>query len=164
MARSKLDEGSEAAAMLDEASEQLMRALAELRELARGIHPAVLTERGLAPAIVALADRAPVPVEILDLPEERLPGPTEAAAYFTVSEALTNVAKYAGATRAWVHVAPHDGHLEVEVGDDGVGGADIDAGSGLLGLRDRIAAVDGSIALESPPAAGTILRARLPLP
>jgi PAS domain S-box-containing protein len=158
-----LDETSrdEVAAVLTD----LRSGLAELRDLAHGLHPAVLTDRGLADAINALAYRAAVPVELeVDLPAQRLPIAIEAAAYFTVSEALTNVAKYAGATRAWVHVAPHDGHLEVEVGDDGVGGADIDAGSGLLGLRDRIAAVDGSIALESPPAAGTILRARLPLP
>jgi signal transduction histidine kinase len=100
-----------------------------------------------------------VPVDLaIELPT-RLPMPIEAAAYFTVCEALTNVAKYAGATRAWVTVERRDGHLDVEVGDDGAVGA----GSGLLGLRDRIAAVNGTLEIESPPAAGTVLRARLPV-
>jgi PAS domain S-box-containing protein len=158
-----LDDASrgEVAAVLTD----LRSGLAELRDLAHGLHPAVLTDRGLGDALNALAYRAAVPVELeVDLPAQRLPISVEAAAYFTVCEALTNVAKYAGATRAWVRVAPHDGQLDVEVGDDGVGGADLDAGSGLLGLRDRVAAVDGTLSLESRPAAGTILRARLPLP
>ncbi|HEX6023563.1 MAG TPA: hypothetical protein VFZ00_16345 [Solirubrobacter sp.] len=102
----------------------------------------MLTDRGLRDALNALAYRAAVPVDLaVDLPAYRLPIPIEAAACFTVCEGLTNVAEYAEATRAWVHVARHDSHLDVEVGGDGIGGADVASGSGLLGLRDRIAAV-----------------------
>jgi signal transduction histidine kinase len=124
----------------------------------------VLTDRGLRDALNAVAYRAAVPVDLaVDLPAYRVPIPIEAAAYFTVCEALTNVSKYADATRAWVHLARHDSHLDVEVGDDGIGGADVASGSGLLGLRDRIAAVNGTLTIDSRPATGTILRARLPL-
>src|SRR4051812_27365772 len=144
---------------------ELRAGLAELRDLAHGLHPAVLTDRGLADALSGLAYRAAVPVELhVRLPADRLPISVEAAAYFTVCEALTNVAKYARAARAWVTVERRDGHLEVEVGDDGVGGASLGSGSGLQGLRDRIAAVNGTLDVDSPPAAGTVLRARLPLP
>jgi PAS domain S-box-containing protein len=144
---------------------ELRAGLAELRDLAHGLHPAVLTDRGLADALNALAYRAAVPIDLqVRLPPERLATPIEAAAYYTVCEALTNVAKYARATRAWVTVERRDGQLEVEVGDDGVGGASLDSGSGLQGLRDRVAAVNGTLRLDSRPAAGTILRARLPLP
>ena len=105
-----------------------------------------------------------MPVELnVALPDERLPIRIEAAAYFTVCEALTNVAKYARATRAWVTVERHAGDLEVVVGDDGVGGAAFGSGSGLQGLRDRIAAVNGTLQIDSEPAAGTVLRARLPV-
>jgi signal transduction histidine kinase len=107
---------------------------------------------------------ATVPVEVrVALPSARLPLSAEAAAYFTVCEALTNVAKYARASRAWVNVEQLDGHLGVEVGDDGAGGADRRAGSGLQGLRDRIAAVNGTLTIDSQPGAGTVLRARLPI-
>jgi PAS domain S-box-containing protein len=148
---------------LERLGRELGEASAELRELARGIHPAVLTERGLAPAISALAGRAPVPVEILDLPAARLPAVAEATAYFTVSEALTNVAKYAGATHATVRVASLDGALVVEIRDDGVGGARAGTGSGLSGLADRVGACDGSLSVTSPPGEGTLVRAVLPL-
>jgi PAS domain S-box-containing protein len=144
---------------------ELRAGLAELRDLAHGLHPAVLTDRGLADALSGLAYRAALPVELqVRLPAGRLPVAVEAAAYFTVCEALTNVAKYAGATRAWVTVERRDGDLHVEVGDDGVGGASLGSGSGLQGLRDRIAAINGTLEIDSRPAAGTILRARLPLP
>jgi PAS domain S-box-containing protein len=152
-----------AAAFLDKLGDELQQASAELRELARGIHPAVLTERGLAPAIETLAARAPVPVEVVALPEERLPAVVEATAYFTVSEALTNVAKYANASHARVRVANGDDRLVVEVQDDGVGGAEAATGSGLSGLADRVGAVDGELSVTSPPGEGTLVRAVLPL-
>ena len=124
MARARVETDPEAAGpFLDHVAEALGEASAELRELARGIHPALLTERGLAPAITALASRAPVPVEVVELPEERLPAATEATAYFTVAEALTNVAKYADASHATVRLARENGALEIEVRDDGEGGA-----------------------------------------
>ena len=148
---------------LDHLLEELTAASAELRELARGVHPTVLTDRGLAPAVAALAARAPVPVEILELPDDRAPAAAEAAAYFTVAEALTNVAKYAHATHATVRVATEDAALVVEVRDDGVGGARASAGSGLSGLTDRVDAVDGSLSVISPPGEGTLVRAVLPL-
>jgi PAS domain S-box-containing protein len=143
---------------------ELRTGLAELRDLARGLHPSVLTDRGLEQALKSLAHRAAVPVELrVALPATRLGASIEAAAYFTVSEALTNVARYAGATHAWVDVERLDGHLGVEVGDDGSGGVDVQSGSGLQGLCDRIAAVNGTLTIDSPPGAGTILRARLPI-
>jgi signal transduction histidine kinase len=123
----------------------------------------VLTERGLGPAVEALATRAPLPVELVDVPEGRLAPVTEATAYFTVSEALTNVAKYAQASHATVRLACEDSHLVVEVRDDGVGGASPDSGSGLAGLADRVGAADGTLSVDSPPGAGTLVRAVLPL-
>jgi len=104
-----------------------------------------------------------VPVEVLDVPADRLPGAVETTAYFTVAEALTNVAKYAGASEATVRVACEDAELVVEVRDDGVGGADPGGGSGLSGLADRVEAVDGSLSVDSPPGEGTLVRAVLPL-
>jgi PAS domain S-box-containing protein len=154
---------SAAGPLLERLGEELAAASAELRELARGIHPAVLTERGLAPAIGALAARATVPVEVVSVPEDRLPPALEATAYFTVAEALTNVAKYAEATHATVLVEPRDGELVVEVSDDGVGGASPDSGSGLRGLADRVGAADGTLSIESPVGEGTLVRAVLPL-
>ena len=148
---------------LSAALEELRAGLAELRDLARGLHPAVLSDRGLEHGLRALALRAAVPVELdTALPEERLPTAIEAAAYFAVSEALTNVARYAHASRARVTVREHDGHLEVAVDDDGVGGADPRGGSGLQGLRDRLAALNGTLEIESETGCGTKLRARLP--
>jgi len=143
---------------------ELGAGLAELRDLARGLHPAILSDRGLEDALASLAHRASVPVELhIALSPERLPPNLEAAAYFTVCEALTNVAKHAHATRAWVNVDRRDGHLDVEVGDDGAGGADFASGAGLQGLRDRAAAVNGTLEIDSRPGAGTIMRARLPI-
>ena len=140
----------------------LAEASAELRELARGIHPAVLTERGLAAAVEALGTRAPVPVEVVEVPRERLSPSLEATAYFTVAEALTNVAKYAGASHATVRIAQVDSELVVEVADDGVGGADDSRGTGLRGLADRVEALDGRLRVTSPPGRGTVVSAELP--
>jgi signal transduction histidine kinase len=163
LARAKLRDHPEVAErILDTARDELASALEELRELARGIHPAVLSDRGLAPALEILAGRAPLPVEIGELPEERMPGPVEAAAYFVVAESLTNVAKYADADRATVRVTRENGYAVIEIEDDGVGGADPSAGSGLRGLADRLAALDGRLDVYSPPGFGTIIRARIP--
>ncbi len=144
--------------------DELRAGLAELRDLAHGLHPAILSDRGLALALPSLARRAAVPVKLHgDLPPERLPGPIEAAVYFTVSEALTNVAKYACASRAWITVEQRDGRLDVEVGDDGIGGAAFGIGTGLQSVRDRIEAVNGTLDLDSRAGAGTVLRASLPI-
>jgi signal transduction histidine kinase len=132
------------------AGDKLGRALEELRAIARGLHPAILSERGLRAAVASLAARVPVPVEIEDVPSERLPERVEAAAYYLVAEALTNVAKYAQASSARVTIAATGGKLAVEVSDDGVGGADATAGSGLRGLADRVEALGGSIAIVIP--------------
>ena len=160
--RRRTDTDPAAAVMLDRAQAELGTSLAELRELARGIHPAVLTERGLGPALSALATRAPVPVTLDADGGERLPGPVEIAAYFVVSEALANVAKYAQATEATVAIRRADGSVTVEVTDDGVGGADAGKGSGLRGLADRVAALDGTLFVESPAGRGTRLRVEIP--
>jgi signal transduction histidine kinase len=163
MAREKLDsEPKETGRLLDRSREELDEALNELRELARGIHPAVLSDRGLGAAVEALAHRAPLPVEVGDLPAARLPEFAEPAAYFVVSEALTNVAKYASATQATVAVTHDNGRLIVEVSDDGVGGADIGRGTGLRGLIDRLAAIDGRLDVDSEPGQGTTVRASIP--
>jgi PAS domain S-box-containing protein len=144
-------------------SAELATALEELRELARGIHPAVLSDRGLVPALEALADRAPLPVELDTVPEERLPAYVETAAFYVVSEALTNVAKYAEASFARVSVTREDGHAFVEVADNGKGGADKAHGTGLRGLADRVEALDGDLCVDSPPGAGTTVRAVIPI-
>jgi PAS domain S-box-containing protein len=145
------------------AREQLTHALQELRELARGIHPAILTDGGLAPALSALAHRAPVPVEINDLPDDRLPEPVEAAAYYLIAEAITNVAKHANASHVAVSVRRDEGRVFVQVADDGIGGADPVAGSGLHGLADRVEALHGQLRVDSPPGGGTRLEARIPV-
>jgi signal transduction histidine kinase len=150
-------------ATLAEASEEVRSALAELRELARGIHPAVLTQAGLEPAVRSLVDRAPVPTELrLDLPS-RLPDAVEAAAYFVVSEALTNAGKHAHAGSACVALAIVGGDLVVEVSDNGCGGADPGRGSGLRGLGDRVEAIGGRFETTSPSGGGTTIRATLPI-
>jgi len=149
---------------LRRAAEELREAINELRELARGIHPAILTEEGLGPAVRSLADRATLPVSILRLPSCRYPASVEATSYFVVSEALANVTKYASASHAWVSVISEPLGLEVEVGDDGVGGADPRAGSGLRGLEDRLAAIGGRLSVTSPLGEGTVVRASLPVP
>jgi signal transduction histidine kinase len=157
------DVGPELGRTLADASEQLKTALAELRQLARGIHPAILTEAGLLAALRALARESPVPVALrADLPE-RLPEPVEAAVYFVVSEALTNVAKYAGADRVEVSMRIAGGQLQVHIADDGRGGADPMSGSGLRGLADRVAALGGGLDVRSPVGAGTQVVATLPI-
>jgi PAS domain S-box-containing protein len=153
---------AEAARLLEASRVELAQALEELRELARGIHPAVLTDRGLEAALEALASRAPLPVEI-DGPDGDLPTPVEAAAYYVVSEALANVTKYAQASSVKVTVARSNGYALVEVVDDGIGGADPSRGSGLSGLADRVASLSGRLAVDSPPGAGTRVRAEIPL-
>jgi len=161
-ARARAGGDGELALLLDRAQDELQTSLAELRELARGIHPAVLTERGLEPALESLVARTPVPVELQTAEPVRLPCAVESAAYFVVSEALANVAKYAHATRATVAVRRERDRVIVEVTDDGVGGAAATHGSGLRGLADRVAALDGTLAVESPPGSGTRLVARIP--
>jgi signal transduction histidine kinase len=157
------DDKGGAGELLETAGAELDAALAELRELARGIHPAVLSDRGLDAALEALASRAPLPVDLDAQVGERLPEPVELAAYFVIAEALTNVAKYAKASRATVRIARHDGRLLVQVSDDGVGGADPSRGTGLRGLADRVAALDGRLELRSRGGGGTVVRADIPV-
>ncbi|HET9560026.1 MAG TPA: sensor domain-containing protein, partial [Actinomycetota bacterium] len=162
MARAKLETDPAAgAALVGEAHEEAKRALAELRDLARGIHPAVLADRGLDAAISALAACSPVPVGV-EVATGRLPGPVESTAYFVVAEALTNAAKHARAAEISVRITRHRDLLIVEVIDDGAGGADPAGGTGLRGLADRVAAVDGRLAITSPPGGPTVIRAELP--
>jgi signal transduction histidine kinase len=151
------------AALLDDATSELRAAVAEVRDLARGLHPPILTEAGLGPALEALAERANVPVTI-DAPPRRFPPGVEAAAYFVVSEALTNVARYAAASAVRVEVRADADRLWVSVRDDGRGGADAAGGTGLHGLADRIAALGGRLEVDSPTGAGTTVSAELPLP
>jgi signal transduction histidine kinase len=151
-----------AAELVTRARQEAELAVKDLRDLARGIHPAVLSDLGLAAAVDALAGRAPVPVDVTGVPSTPLPNAVEAAAYFVIAEALTNVAKYAHATACWVCLSLDDGRLRVEIRDDGVGGADPSTGSGLLGLRDRVEALDGSLEVESPPGDGTTVIVELP--
>jgi signal transduction histidine kinase len=146
------------------AQEELTQGLAELRELARGIHPVILTERGLGPALDSLLARAPVPVEIMELPEERLTPTVEAAAYYVVAEAITNVGKYARASAATVGVSRSSTRATVTVSDDGVGGADPARGSGLHGLAARVESLNGRLDVTSPPGHGTRIKAEIPLP
>ncbi len=153
----------EAVAAAETASAELKVAIQELRELARGIHPAILTEAGLGPAITALADRSPVPAVVTSLPDRRLSEAVEATAYFVVSEALANVAKYASARSATVGADCRGDTLHVEVGDDGVGGADGSRGSGIRGLQDRVAALGGRLTVESPIGRGTLVIADIPI-
>jgi signal transduction histidine kinase len=148
--------------LLEEALEHTREGLAELRELAAGMHPSILTNRGLRAAARALAGRGVLPVEV-DIPDQRWGADLEAAAYFVIAEALTNIAKHAQAASARVSAHESGGALAIEVSDDGVGGADAGGGSGLLGLRDRVEALGGRLSIESPPGQGTRLRATLAL-
>ena len=163
LAERRLERDPEAArAALARASAELSEALDELRELARGLHPAVLTDHGLQAALRALADRAPLPVDLSVHLDDRPPEPLEEAAYFVVAEALTNVARYASARTASVIVRREADDVLVEVTDDGSGGADPDAGSGLRGLIDRVEALGGRLEVQSPADRGTTVRAWLP--
>jgi signal transduction histidine kinase len=149
--------------LIAQAREEAQAAVKELRELARGIHPAVLSDRGLGAALEALAARAPVPVEVSGVPECPLTHEVEACAYFVTAEALTNVAKYAHASSAWVELTLEDDRLRVQVRDDGVGGADPTTGTGLRGLRDRVDALDGELDVDSPPGGGTVVTVEVPV-
>jgi PAS domain S-box-containing protein len=163
MARARLDEDlDEARSLLDTALEDLGEAIGELRELARGIHPAALTEGGLRPALEALTGRSSVPVRLVAVPDARFTAPIEAAAYFTVAEALTNAARHSAAGHVEVELSRTHDQLRVEVRDDGRGGADGNGGSGLRGLTDRLASLDGRLYVSSPPGEGTVLRAEIP--
>ena len=148
--------------LLEGAAAELDLALKELRELARGIHPAVLSDRGLPAALDSLAGRSPVPVEVSAAPDDRLPEPVELAAYYVVSEALANVAKYSEASQATVQVARENGHVLVSVSDDGIGGADPGRGTGLRGLADRLRAIEGRLEVDSYPGYGTTVKASIP--
>jgi PAS domain S-box-containing protein len=164
LARARLaaDADPELAATLEELGDELQLALAELRDLARGIHPALLTEQGLGPALESLVLRSPLPARLLAFPDRRLDGAVEIGAYYVVTEGLTNAIKHAGAAEATVSVRVESATVVVEVSDDGCGGASIESGSGLRGLADRVAALDGQLTLRSPPGEGTTVRAELP--
>jgi signal transduction histidine kinase len=162
LARRRLGDGNEPArALVDEALDQAQQATDELRELAHGILPAVLARGGLRAGVDSLVSRMPVPVST-DVPAVRFPAAAEATAYFLVAEALTNVAKHSQARQASVAIAVRDGGIAVEVRDDGVGGAVL-GGSGLIGMEDRLAALEGKLTVDSPPGGGTVITASIPL-
>jgi signal transduction histidine kinase len=163
LAREKLaTDPAMAESLITEAHEEAKRAMAEIRDLARGIHPAVLTDRGLDAAISALAGRSPVPVTVVVCLSERLPAPVESTAYFIVAEALTNVARHSQATEAHVILKRAGDTLNIDIVDDGVGGADATQGTGLAGLGDRLAAFDGRLTVNSPSGGPTRIHAELP--
>ena len=157
------DSAAEFRRELTEFNAGLLEAVDELREVARGIHPAILSEGGLVVAMKAVARRCPVPVELDLHVETRLPPSVEVAAYYSVAEALTNAARYANASAVELSAAVRDARLFVVIRDDGVGGADPSRGSGLIGLIDRIEAVDGTLTVISPPGRGTTLQIELPV-
>jgi signal transduction histidine kinase len=164
LARLDLPPGSPAAGTVAAAHDQAKQLMAELRELIRGIQPQVLTDLGLPAALEELADSSPIPVTIDAHLESRLPGQIENTAYFTVAEALTNIAKHSGATSATVTARLHDEVLTIEVSDNGRGGADPGRGTGLTGLADRVAVAGGRMLLSSPPGGPTVLRVEVPCP
>ena len=163
LAQKRWSDRGRARQLVDDALEHAQAAIGDLRELAAGIHPSVLTDRGLHAALETLGSRAPVPVELITQLPDRLPMSVETTAYFLVAEALTNVGKYARASRASVTVKVTGDELDIEVLDDGVGGADPAAGSGLRGLADRVAALQGTLDVTSPPGRGTRIHARIAL-
>lgn len=163
IARSRMERDPRAAAEhVAAAHEDAKAALSELRDLARGIHPVILADRGLDAALSAVAARCPVPVTVDVQAEPRPPATVEAVAYFVVAEALTNVARHSGATRAWVSARRAGDTLSVEVGDDGRGGADAARGSGLAGLASRVAGAEGTFSVDSPAGGPTVVRVGLP--
>ncbi len=164
MARVELPPGSPAEKYLVEAQTLAKQALTDLRELIRGVHPKVLTDRGLAAAAGEVASTVPLPVDLEFSLPGRLPTPVEVTAYFVIVEALANVTKHSGATRASISGRLDRGRLIIEVRDDGCGGADPAAGSGLLGLADRVSVVDGTVAIASPVGGPTALRVEIPVP
>jgi signal transduction histidine kinase/uncharacterized protein YhfF len=157
------DAPAQAATLLEQVREEARLAHTELRELARGLHPAGLSERGLAGALDALAGRSTLPVQIVEVPERRLPDPVAVTVYYVVSETLSNAMRHAGASQLRVAVVQRDREIFVEVVDDGSGGAVVEEGGGLAGLGDRVAALGGSLSVESPPGGGTRLTATIPL-
>jgi signal transduction histidine kinase len=154
--------GTAAEPLVAKAYEELQLGLAELRDLAQGLHPAVLSERGLAAALEGLASRSPLPVE-LRVTAERVAPAVETAIYFTVAEALTNVARHARATQVWVSVEVEAGMLTAEIADDGIGGAGPRSGSGLSGLVERLETLRGTLSIDSPSGGPTSVRAVVPL-
>jgi signal transduction histidine kinase len=156
------DANADFESMLAETLADLANARDELGEFARGVHPSVLSEGGLDAALADLAEHTTVPVELSPCGERFEPA-VEAAAYFVCAEALTNIGKYAEASHAAIAAIRRDDRLHVSVADDGIGGADVDAGSGLRGLRDRVEALGGTLSVESPAGAGTRIVASLPL-
>ena len=162
-AKAKFDTDPEGAKdLVTQAHQDAKDSITELRNVVRGVHPAVLTDRGLDAALSALAARSPVPVR-LDVDVRQRPSPTvEAVAYFVVSESLTNIARHSGATHAVVHIERDGDRLLVSVSDDGHGGAMENPGGGLAGLRDRVAAVDGTFRLQSSPTGGTTVTVEVP--
>jgi signal transduction histidine kinase len=158
----RLDGDPETSARLDQARCEIARSLEELRDVASGIHPAVVSAHGLEIALEQLVARAPVPVRLTVKLASRLSERLEVAAFYLVSESLANIGKHAGATSATVDVTRTNGHVTIEVVDDGVGGADTERGSGLRGLADRVEALDGRLRIWSPEGGGTRLRAEIP--
>ena len=164
LAQERWDDRPGARKFLDRAAAEAQASIDDLRDLVAGIHPEILTQLGLAAAIQGLTEALPLPVTIEGLPEQRLPQEIEASIYFFVSEALTNVVKHAEASSAGVKASLDDRRLTVEVSDDGIGGAEaVASGSGLVGLGDRIAALDGTMTIKSEPGEGTTLYAVVPL-
>ena len=162
VSRMKLADDDPAHALVARAEDELAQAHAELRKLARGLHPVALRERGLGQALASLCQASEVPIEV-DVWEGRLPLPVARGAYFVAAEALANAARYADAGKIEVRVAPVGDTLVVEVRDDGAGGADMTAGTGLLGLLDRVEVLGGTLTVDSPAGGGTLVRARIPL-
>jgi signal transduction histidine kinase len=162
LARAQLDVDSGPGALVDRAHTEAKLALAELGDLIRGIHPKILSDRGLDAALGDLADRCALPVRLDTAVRTRLPDSAESAAYYVVSEALTNVVKHSGAERAEIVARYQEGVLRVEIRDDGCGGADQRGGDGLTGLADRSAVVGGTVALASPPGGPTVVRVSIP--
>jgi signal transduction histidine kinase len=163
LAVAKMPLSDEARGLITSASEELTLALGELRDLARGLHPSILTDLGLGPALESLARRAPIPCEVVNEIEETLPAQVQAAMYYVVAESLTNVAKYAQASRVDVHASHAEGVARVVVADDGIGGANPDDGSGLGGLHDRVEALGGRLLVESATGQGTRVLAEIPV-
>jgi PAS domain S-box-containing protein len=163
LARDQLADDPDAVGeLLDGAIVDLRAAIDELRVLARGIHPAILTERGLVAALPELARRCPIPVDLTGVSDERMPPEVESTIYFLVAEALTNAVKYSGAKRLALGVVRTSSTVAITVADDGRGGADPTLGSGLSGMADRVAAVGGSLDVESPAGGGTTILAKVP--
>ncbi len=163
VSRMKLDEDDPAHDLVARAEEELAQAHAELRKLARGLHPVALRERGLGQALASLCQASDVPIEV-DVYEGELPLPLARGAYFVAAESLANAARYAQASKIDVRIAKEQEALVVEVSDDGVGGADIEKGTGLLGLSDRVDVLGGRLAVDSPAGGGTRIRATIPMP